>query len=150
MTIEDLRFIENTLGKDVARVMSKSESMPSRTLWMELLALLSEQHPDPMSFGTGRVVYMVPGQIGRANLLTACSSFWECVDLMAEDVVRTGRVISVLAALDRRQAVRALLNELYEVMVGAAGESEYTNDRFEAKVLRKRIRNFEAVVGRAV
>jgi|HubBroStandDraft_6_1064221.scaffolds.fasta_scaffold5119810_1 hypothetical protein len=41
MTIEDRRFIETTLGKDVARVMSKLESMPSRTLWMELLALLS-------------------------------------------------------------------------------------------------------------
>jgi hypothetical protein len=83
------------------------------------------------------------------HLLTACYSFWECVDLMAEDVVKTGRVISVLAALDRGQTVRALLNELYEVMVGAAGESEYTSDRFEAKVLRKRIRHFEVVVKRS-
>jgi hypothetical protein len=78
-----------------------------------------------------------------------CYSFRECVDLVAEDVVKTGRVISVLAALDRGQTARALLNELYQVMVGAAGESEYTSDRFEAKVLRKRIRHFEAVVGRA-
>jgi hypothetical protein len=148
MTTADQAFVSETLGPDVARVMRKLEGRPSRTLWRELLALLDQQHPDLMALGTGCSEYIVPGQIGRANLLSACYSFWECVELMAEDIARTGRVTSVRAALDSGKTVRSLMESLYDVTPQAPGESEYTSDRFEAKVLRKRIRHFEAVVGR--
>lgn len=68
---------------------------------------------------------------------------------MAEDIARSGRVTSVRASLDSGKTVRSLMESLYDVTPQAPGASEYTSDRFEAKVLNKRIRHFEAVVKRS-
>ena len=130
MTTAEQAFVLRALGAGVLTAALEG--------WVrDLLALLNEQHPDLMALGIARNEYVAPGRIGRSNLLNACCSFWECVTLMAEDIARTGRVIAVRAALDGGETVRGLMESMHGVTPPAPGVSEYTSDRFQAKVPRK-------------
>ena len=92
---------------------------------------------------------MVPGRIGNVELLSGCYTFWECVQLMAEDIARRGLARQVRAALDTGKTVRQLMKEFYGVHPPAPTDSDRTPPGLEARALRRRIRYAETDQRRA-
>lgn len=92
---------------------------------------------------------VVPGRIGKVDLLRGCYTFWETVALIAQDIAECGKGADARASIANGTTARQLMKDLYGIDPPAPSVSHYATPESETRILRKWIGKAETEIRRA-